>query len=56
MDSRFPYVSTYDTEFAFDFGLALTEPQAEQIAAVKGDEATVRPSGSRSGRGGSGPS
>src|ERR1700744_6616336 len=29
-----PYVSTYNTDFAFDFGLALTEQQAEQIPAV----------------------
>src|SRR4029078_6390245 len=30
-----PYVSTYDTDFAFDFGLALTEEQALQIPEVK---------------------
>jgi len=28
---RFPYVSTYNSDFAFDFGLALTEEQAQQI-------------------------
>jgi predicted dithiol-disulfide oxidoreductase (DUF899 family) len=28
MGWRFPYVSTYDTEFPFDFGLALTPEQA----------------------------
>src|SRR4029077_5915762 len=28
MGWEFPYVSTYNTEFAFDFGLALTEEQA----------------------------
>src|SRR3954471_3138697 len=31
----FPYVSTYNTEFPFDFGLALTEEQAQQIPEVK---------------------
>jgi predicted dithiol-disulfide oxidoreductase (DUF899 family) len=31
MGWQFPYVSTYNTDFAFDFGLALTEPQAQQI-------------------------
>jgi predicted dithiol-disulfide oxidoreductase (DUF899 family) len=35
MGWRFPYVSTYGTEFPFDFGLALTEEQAEQIPEVK---------------------
>jgi predicted dithiol-disulfide oxidoreductase (DUF899 family) len=35
MDWKFPYVSTYDTDFAFDFGLALTEEQAEKIPQVK---------------------
>src|SRR3954452_22116115 len=28
MGWEFPYVSTYNTDFAFDFGLALTEEQA----------------------------
>jgi predicted dithiol-disulfide oxidoreductase (DUF899 family) len=31
----FPYVSTYGSEFAFDFGLALTPEQAQQIPEVK---------------------
>src|SRR3954454_25212467 len=31
----FPWVSTYGTEFPFDFGLALTRDQAEQIPEVK---------------------
>ena len=31
MGWQFPYVSTYATEFAFDFGLALTPEQARQI-------------------------
>src|SRR6266702_3467006 len=31
----FPYVSTYNSDFAFDFGLALTEEQAQQIPEVK---------------------
>jgi predicted dithiol-disulfide oxidoreductase (DUF899 family) len=35
MGWEFPYVSTYATDFAFDFGLALTEEQAEQIPEVK---------------------
>src|SRR5438128_1820047 len=30
MDWGFPYVSTYDSDFAFDFGLALSEEQAQQ--------------------------
>jgi predicted dithiol-disulfide oxidoreductase (DUF899 family) len=36
MGWRFPYVSTHSTDFAFDFGLALAEEQALQIAEVKG--------------------
>jgi predicted dithiol-disulfide oxidoreductase (DUF899 family) len=35
MDWQFPYVSTYETDFPFDFGLAMTEEQAEQIPEVK---------------------
>jgi predicted dithiol-disulfide oxidoreductase (DUF899 family) len=35
MGWQFPYVSTHDTEFAFDFGLALTEEQAQSIPALK---------------------
>src|SRR5215471_5150461 len=35
MGWQFPYVSTYDTDFAFDFGLALTEQQAQQVPEVK---------------------
>lgn len=31
----FPYVSTYNTEFPFDFGLAITEEEAEQIPEVQ---------------------
>ncbi len=31
MGWQFPYVSTYGTDFAFDFGLAMTEEQAQQI-------------------------
>src|SRR5262245_53804490 len=31
MGWQFPYVSTYESDFAFDFGLALTEEQAGQI-------------------------
>ena len=29
-----PYVSTHDTDFPWDFGLALTEEQAQQIPEV----------------------
>jgi predicted dithiol-disulfide oxidoreductase (DUF899 family) len=35
MGWQFPYVSTYGTDFAFDFGLALTKDQAQQIPEVK---------------------
>jgi predicted dithiol-disulfide oxidoreductase (DUF899 family) len=35
MGWTFPYVSTYETDFPWDFGLALTEEQAEQIPEVK---------------------
>src|ERR671916_3032209 len=35
MGWAFPYVSTYDTDFPWDFGLALTEEQAQQIPEVK---------------------
>src|SRR5256886_8177204 len=35
MGWQFPYVSTYDTDFAFDFGLALTKEQAQKIPEVK---------------------
>src|SRR6476660_5219035 len=35
MGWQFPYVSTYGTEFPFDFGLALTPEQAEQILPVR---------------------
>jgi predicted dithiol-disulfide oxidoreductase (DUF899 family) len=30
-----PYVSTYETDFPWDFGLALTEEQAQQIPEVR---------------------
>src|SRR5881398_1249919 len=32
---QFPYVSTNNTDFAFDYGLALTEEQAQQVPEVK---------------------
>src|SRR3977135_3714130 len=32
---QFPYVSTYETEFPFDFGLALTPEQAQQNPQIK---------------------
>ena len=35
MGWEFPYVSTYETDFPWDFGLAMTEDQAEQIPEVK---------------------
>jgi predicted dithiol-disulfide oxidoreductase (DUF899 family) len=35
MGWRFPYVSTYATEFPFDFGLALTPEQAQEIPEVR---------------------
>ncbi|MEO8897340.1 MAG: DUF899 family protein [Candidatus Dormibacter sp.] len=36
MGWQFPYVSTYDTDFPWDFGLAPTEEQAQRIPEVKG--------------------
>src|ERR1700722_20245930 len=35
MGWEFPYVSTYETEFPFYFGLALTPEQAQEIPQVK---------------------
>jgi predicted dithiol-disulfide oxidoreductase (DUF899 family) len=35
MGWQFPYVSTFRTDFAFDFGLALTEEQAQEIPEVQ---------------------
>ena len=35
MGWQFPYVSTYNSDFAFDFRLALTEEQAQEIPQVK---------------------
>jgi predicted dithiol-disulfide oxidoreductase (DUF899 family) len=35
MGWSFPYVSTYDTDFPFDFGLALTPEQAAEIPEVQ---------------------
>jgi predicted dithiol-disulfide oxidoreductase (DUF899 family) len=35
MGWQFPYVSTYSTDFAFDFGLALTEEQAQEMPEVR---------------------
>ena len=35
MGWRFPYVSTYNSDFAFDFNLALTEEQAQQTPEIK---------------------
>lgn len=36
MGWRFPWVSTYGSDFPFDFGFAMTEEQAERIPEVKG--------------------
>ncbi len=35
MGWEFPYVSTYDTDFPFDFGLALTPDQARNIPPIQ---------------------
>jgi predicted dithiol-disulfide oxidoreductase (DUF899 family) len=35
MGWEFPYVSTYETDFPWDFGLAMTEEQAAEIPEVK---------------------
>src|ERR671932_1659632 len=35
MGWTFPYVSTYESDFAFDFGLALTPEQAEQVPELQ---------------------
>src|SRR3954466_11503489 len=35
MGWTFPWVSTYETDFPFDFGLALTEEQAQEIPEVR---------------------
>jgi predicted dithiol-disulfide oxidoreductase (DUF899 family) len=35
MGWRFPYVSTYETEFPFDFGLAFTPEQAQAIPEIR---------------------
>jgi predicted dithiol-disulfide oxidoreductase (DUF899 family) len=34
MGWQLPYVSTYNTDFAFDFGLALTEEQAKHVPEI----------------------
>jgi predicted dithiol-disulfide oxidoreductase (DUF899 family) len=35
MGWQFPYVSTHGTDFPFDFGLAMSEEQAQQIPEVR---------------------
>src|SRR6188472_2886174 len=35
MGWEFPYVSTYNTDFAFDFGLALKKEQAAEVPEIK---------------------
>ncbi len=35
MGWQFPYVSTYNTDFAFDYGLALTEDQAQENPEIQ---------------------
>src|SRR5215208_5925053 len=34
MGWEFPYVSTYESDFPFDYGLAMTEEQAQQVPEV----------------------
>jgi predicted dithiol-disulfide oxidoreductase (DUF899 family) len=36
MGWQFPWASTYESDFPFDFGLAMTEEQAQQMPEVKG--------------------
>ena len=38
MGWEFPYVSTYNTDFAFDFNLAMTPEQAQADSAGQGDD------------------
>src|SRR6195256_412981 len=35
MGWEFPYISTYNTDFAFDYGLAQTQEQAQQVPEVQ---------------------
>jgi predicted dithiol-disulfide oxidoreductase (DUF899 family) len=35
MGWEFPYVSTYNTDFPFDFGLALSEEQAKEVPEIQ---------------------
>ena len=35
MGWQFPYVSTYESDFPFDFGLAMTPEQAQEVPEVK---------------------
>jgi predicted dithiol-disulfide oxidoreductase (DUF899 family) len=35
MGWQFPYVSTYESEFAFDFGLALTPERAQEVPQIQ---------------------
>jgi predicted dithiol-disulfide oxidoreductase (DUF899 family) len=35
MGWQFPYVSTYDSDFPFDYGLALTEEQAAEVDEIQ---------------------
>jgi predicted dithiol-disulfide oxidoreductase (DUF899 family) len=35
MGWQFPYVSTYGTDFPFDFGLAMTEEQAQDVPEIQ---------------------
>jgi predicted dithiol-disulfide oxidoreductase (DUF899 family) len=54
MGWQFPYVSTYGTDFPFDFGLALTEEQARPIGELQ-EMVQNPPAGSGSGPARSGP-
>ena len=51
MGWQFPYVSTYGTDFAFDFGLAMTEEQTQQVpqgfTRQRDGECHERPAGAR---------
>jgi predicted dithiol-disulfide oxidoreductase (DUF899 family) len=49
MGWQLPYVSTYKTKFPFDFGLALTQGQAQQVLEVK-EMIDNAPAGSKTGR------
>ena len=51
MGWTFPYVSTYGSDFAFDFGLAINARAGRPDPRGEGDGRRTRPGGSRTGRG-----